>query len=191
MREAQFCVQETIVKKSFLIVLSLVLSSTLVGRAQDLPDAPSPMVIKKIVMGPGYIMITGRSRLDKAERLSLVLERYPAAVFDLGATEAGLTVPGHRYTTPGKYQGMTVSICEADPLLTGFGPCNKVGVAGSSVVFEELLSWASVAIPRRLVHHGKTAKVTTITVNAGVTAVHIWLGARNIRLMQDFPPKNN
>ncbi len=180
-------------KKSFLVVFALVFAftSTLVGRAQDLPDAPLPMAIKKIAMGPGYTMITGHSRLDRIEKLSLILERYPAAVFDLGATEAGLTVPGYSYTTPGKYKGMTVSICEADPLLTGFGPCNKVGVAGSSAVFEELLSWTSVTIPRHFIHHGNAAKITTITVNAGVTAVHIWLGARNIRLMQNFPPKND
>jgi len=205
-------VQETIVKKViFTVIAFIALTQTLVARAQEnaLPDAPMPMAIravrpvtrpaaterptffKEMVLGPGYTMVTGNSKLDKAERLSLFLERYPGAVFDLGATESGLTVPAYSYTGPGKYKGMTVSICEADPLLTAFGPCNEAGVAASSVVFEDLLSWSSVAIPQHFIHRGKVAKITTITINAGVTAVHVWLGFRNIRLQENFPPKNN
>lgn len=166
----------------FFFAISILLVS-IVARAQDLPDAPTPVPasasghtttradkVFSVLALPGYGKTLGDSSLlGKTQRFVLVADRF-SATFDTAST------------------GMAVSSGskESNPVYALFGNQNRAGVASLMSAGEFTLSFAAAAGPNWVGRHAgrrwkKIAQVAAIIGVAYVAQDHMRCGIYDLR----------
>lgn len=167
----------------FLVLALGILSPIAQGQNMlraSLPDAPQPASkmdrVLRYAAWPGYGIIDhDRSRLGKAEKLTLAAERA-AFAFDFATTSYGLST--------------SAANSEGNPMNTVFGSQSRAGVLGSMMSWELGYSYASAVVPHwfESTRYRNPVRIAVLLAGGYLAEERIRTGVCNIRVMSASQP---